>query len=112
MTAQLTFNLASGSVAVNFTTTAANELLSRLKEIVSVLKTKTATVGDSSVRTVAKSIEYQYTGDIFLEVFCNPNIWANPFVAKVFISLRDDRIRLSSEVALTQIIEDVERFLE
>jgi hypothetical protein len=109
----LVFNLAGGSVSCGFTTTAAQELQAKLNEIVQVLKAKTAeTSGGGGKPKQSKPIEYQYTGDVFLEMFCNPNIWANPFVAKVLITLRDDRIRVSSEVELTRIIEDVDRFVE
>ena len=113
MTAQLVFNLAGGSVSCGFTPTAAQELQAKLNEVVQVLKAKTAeTSGSGGKPKQSKPIEYQYTGDVFLEMFCNPNIWANPFVAKVLITLRDDRIRVSSEVELTRIIEDVDRFME
>jgi hypothetical protein len=114
MASPLVFNLTGGSVSCSFTATAATELQAKLKEIVGVLKTKTAEIssGGSSKPKAVKPIEYQYTGDVFLEVFCNPNIWANPFVAKVLLTLRDDRIRISSEIELTRIIEDVDRFLE
>ena len=64
------------------------------------------------VRTPEKSMEYQHTGEIFLEVFCNPNIWPSPFAAKVLITVRDDRIRLTTEAELTQIIEDINQYLE
>ncbi len=114
MTSPLVFNLASGSASCSFPPTAARDLRAKLDEIVQALKTKTAETasGITNKPKPYKPIEYQYTGDIFLEVFCNPNIWANPFVAKVLITLRDDRIRLTSEVELTRIIEDVDRFLE
>ena len=113
MTSQLVFNLAGGSVACGFTLMAAQELQAKLHEIVQILKAKTAQVpGSGSKSSPARPIEYQYTGDVFLEIFCNPNIWANPFVAKVLITLRDDRIRVSCEAELTRIIEDVDRFLE
>lgn len=112
MTSQLVFNLASGSVSCGFTPTAAKELQAKLQEIVSALKAKTAPVpGISGKAKPSPAIEYQYTGDVFLEIFCNPNIWANVFVAKISITLRDDRIRLSSEAELTRIIEDVDRFV-
>jgi ubiquinone/menaquinone biosynthesis C-methylase UbiE len=111
MASQLVFNLASGSVSCGFTLTAAQELQLKLNEIVRVLKAKTIS-GESGKPKPQPPIEYQYTGDVFLEIFCNPNIWANVFVAKVSITLRDDRIRLSSEAELTRIIEDVERFIE
>lgn len=112
MTSQLVFNLANGSVACGFTLTAAQELQTKLHEIVRILKAKTAQTPGSNKPKPERPIEYQYTGDVFLEIFCNPNIWANPFVAKVLITLRDDRIRFSSEVELTRIIEDVDRFVE
>lgn len=114
MSSQLVFNLANGSVSCGFTPTAARELQAKLNEIVQILKAKTAEIAGSAGTKPKqhKPIEYQYTGEVFLEVFCNPNIWANPFVAKVLITLRDDRIRFSSEAELTRIIEDVERFVE
>jgi hypothetical protein len=112
MALPLVFNLASGSVSCGFTATAAQELQSKLNEIARVLKAKPAQTDPSRKPTPHPPIEYQYTGDVFLEVFCNPNIWANVFVAKVSITLRDDRIRLSSETELTRMIEDVERFME
>jgi hypothetical protein len=114
MTAQLVFNLANGSASCSVAPSAARDLRAKLDEIVQTLKTKTAdAAGESKSRPQQyRSIEYQYTGDVFLEVFCNPNIWANPFVAKVLITLRDERIRLSTEIELTRIIEDVDRFLE
>jgi hypothetical protein len=112
MASQLVFNLASGSVSCGFTPTAARELQTKLKEIVSILKAKTTQMSDGGKPNPHPPIEYQYTGDVFLEIFCNPNIWANVFVAKVSITLRDDRIRLSSEAELTRTIEDVDRFME
>ena len=112
MTSQLVFNLAGGSVACGFTLNAAQELQTKLHEIVQILKAKTAQLPVSSGKLSPRPIEYQYTGEVFLEIFCNPNIWANPFVAKVLITLRDDRIRISSEAELTRIIEDVDRFVE
>lgn len=113
METQLVFNLAGGSVSCSFNPTAARELQAKLNLIVQVLKAKPAELaGGGNKPKQHRSIEYQYTGDVFLEIFCNPNIWANPFVAKVLITLRDDRIRLSSEAELTRMIEDVEKFVE
>jgi hypothetical protein len=57
-------------------------------------------------------LEYRHTGDVFLEVFCNPNIWSSPFAAKLLITLRDDRIRLTTEAELTRISEDLAQYLE
>ncbi|MEY3329452.1 MAG: hypothetical protein RLZZ115_2335, partial [Cyanobacteriota bacterium] len=54
----------------------------------------------------------QYTGDVFLEIFCNPNIWPSPFAAKVLITIRDERIKLTTEAELTRIIDDVNQYLD
>jgi len=42
-------------------------------------------------------MEDQYTGEVFMEIFCNPNIYTTPFATKVLVTLRDDRIRLITE---------------
>jgi hypothetical protein len=114
MTSPLVFNLASGSVSFGFTVSAARDLQTQLNQLLQILKAKTAetAIGGGGKSTPHKPIEYQYTGDIFLEIFCNPNIWATPFAAKVLITLRDDRIRLSTEAELTRVIEDVHQFIE
>ncbi len=52
--------------------------------------------------------EYQHMGEVFLEVFCNPNIWANPLVAKVLLTVRDDRLRCTAEMSLSQLRQDIQ----
>ena len=56
-------------------------------------------------------MEYQHTGDIFLEIFCNPNIYPSPFAAKVLVTLRDDRLRITSEAELPRLLEDLDNYL-
>lgn len=109
---QFTINLLEGSVAISFTPQAAKDLqlaLSHLMESLKAIAAKTAPAGRA---TAQKPMEYQYTGDVFLEIFCNPNIWSTPFAAKVLITLRDDRIRLTTEAELSRLIEDVNQYLE
>jgi hypothetical protein len=112
--AQLTLNLVEGSVAFSFTPQSARDLKAALDELMQKLKARTvqATSGGSAKPSPQKPMEYQYTGDVFLEIFCNPNIWSTPFAAKVLITLRDDRIRLTTEAELTRLVEDVDRYLE
>jgi hypothetical protein len=112
--AQLTLNLVEGSVSFSFTPQSARDLKAALDELMQKLKAKTvqATSGGSSKPSPEQSMEYQYTGDVFLEIFCNPNIWSTPFAAKVLITLRDDRIRLTTEAELTRLVEDVNQYLE
>jgi len=57
-------------------------------------------------------MEYRYAGDVFLEVFCNPNIWATPFAAKVLITVRDDRLRVTTEAELSRLRDDLAQYIE
>lgn len=110
---KLTLNLVEGSVAFSFTPEAARNLKTALTGLMESLKTTAAKAVPGGGRaTPQKPMEYQYTGDIFLEIFCNPNIWASPFAAKVLITLRDDRIRLTTEAELSRLVEDINQYLE
>lgn len=110
--APLTINLIQGSVALRFTPHAATNLQTALNELTKLIAVAAQSTAGGGRPTPQKSMEYQYTGDVFLEVFCNPNIWPSLFAAKVLITLRDDRIKLTTEAELTQILNDVQQYLE
>ncbi|HEY9910097.1 MAG TPA: hypothetical protein V6D18_21085 [Thermosynechococcaceae cyanobacterium] len=112
MAGQLTLNLLEGSVSFSFTPAAAREMQSAIAQLINSIKTTTAKATPGVRATPQKPMEYQYTGEVFLEIFCNPNIWPSPFAAKVLITLRDDRIRLTTEAELSRLVEDVNQFLE
>lgn len=109
-TPPLKLNLADGSVAFSFSPEAAKALQAEITTLMDSLKA-TASPGGSKSKP-QKSMEYRHVGEVFLEVFCNPNIWPTPFAAKVLITLRDERIRLNTEAELTRLIEDINLFLE
>ena len=109
---QLTINLVEGSVVFQCSVDTAKAIKEELTKLIVRLKAaSSATVGSQRPER-QDPLEYQYAGDIFLELFCNPNIWPSPFAAKVLITLRDDRIRLTTEAELTQVIEDINQYLE
>lgn len=115
MSPQLMLNLVDGSVSFSFTPQAARDLKTALDELMQRLKaiSAQAAIGGASKKpNPQKPIEYQYTGDVFLEIFCNPNIWPTPFAAKVLLTVRDERIRLTTEAELTRVVEDVNQYLE
>ena len=109
----LTLNLLEGSVSFNFSPQAARDLQAAIDQLMERLKAVAAkpTPGGGKV-TPQPPVEYRYTGDVFLEVFCNPNIWPTPFAAKVLLTIRDLNIRLTTEAELTRIIEDINQYLE
>ena len=94
---------------MTFQPESAQQLQAEISKLMQSLK---AISGASGRPSKQESMEYRYTGDVFLEIFCNPNIYPSPFAAKILITLRDDRIRLTSEAELTQLIEDLNMFLE
>lgn len=111
---QLTLNLIDGSVSFKFSPEAAQELKKEVASLMASLKAvaASATPGAGVKPVRHKSMEYRYTGDIFLEIECNPNIWPSPFAAKVLLTVRDDRLRLTTQAELTRLIEDVNIYLE
>jgi hypothetical protein len=110
---QLTLNLLQGAVSFNFSEAAAQQLQQEIATLMQSLKAiATSTTGAGGRPVKQESMEYRFTGDVFLEIFCNPNIYPSPFAAKVLLTLRDERIRLTSEAELTQLIEDLNIYLE
>lgn len=108
---QLTLNLIEGSVSFNFSPSAARELQAAIAQLMQRLKataTKT-TVGGTNPQP---PMEYRYTGDVFLEIFCNPNIWSSPFAAKVLITIKDASIRITTEADLTRVVDDLNQYLD
>jgi hypothetical protein len=112
MSSQLTLNLIEGSMSFRFSPEAARDLKATLAELMERLKVTANKPIPGGKVTPQKPVEYRYTGDVFLEVFCNPNIWATPFAAKVLITLRDDRIRITTEAELSRVNEDISQYLE
>ncbi len=116
---KFTINLHEGSVAINFSPDSARELQSSINQLMDNLRlTSTKAVANSGAEGAKTKLspqpnfEYQHTGDVFLEIFCNPNIWPSPFAAKVLITLRDERIRLTTEAELSRLIEDINQYLD
>ncbi|WP_035986079.1 hypothetical protein [Leptolyngbya sp. KIOST-1] len=112
MSNPLTLNLPQGSLQFTFSAEAALALKAALGELMTTLKAAAAQGGEPTRRVPQPPMEYRHTGEVFLEVFCNPNIWPSPFAAKALVTLRDDRIRVTTEAELSQIYDDVMAYLE
>ncbi|BAY16941.1 hypothetical protein NIES21_27750 [Anabaenopsis circularis NIES-21] len=109
----LTLNLVEGSVSFSFSAQAARELKAAIDQLMERLKAVAAKpAGGGAKITPQPPLEYRYTGEVFLEIFCNPNIWPTPFAAKVLLTVRDVTIRLTTETELTRLIEDINQYLE
>lgn len=110
--AQLTLNLLQGSVSFSFNPEAARNLQSEINQLMQRLKKIAASAAGGGRPEPQSPMEYRYTGEVFLEIFCNPNIYPSPFAAKVLLTVRDDRLRLTSEAELMRLVEDLGLYLE
>jgi hypothetical protein len=108
----LTLNLIQGSVSFTFSAEAGQKLKAEIAVLMQSLKTIASQASTPGKPKPQPAMEYQHTGEVFLEIFCNPNIYPSPFAAKVLITVRDDRLRLTSEAELTRLIEDLDQYLE
>jgi hypothetical protein len=109
----LTLNLTEGSVSFSFSPQAARELKAAIDELMARLKVVAAKPTPGTGKATPQTpLEYRYTGEVFLEVFCNPNIWPSPFAAKVLLTIRNMGIRLTTEAELTRMVEDINQYLE
>lgn len=110
---QLTLTLLQGSVTFDFTPEAAQDLQQAIADLMNNLKAVASQSTKGGNRpTPQPPMEYRYTGSVFLEVFCNPNIYPSPFAAKVLVTVRDERIRLTTEAELTRLVENINLYLQ
>lgn len=112
MSPQLTLNLIEGSISFNFSPQAAHDLQQQIAQLLHCLKIATTKITPGGKASPQQSLEYRYTGDVFLEIFCNPNIWPTPFAAKVLLTIRDASIRLTTEAELSRLSEDINQYLD
>jgi hypothetical protein len=103
-------NLEGGSVSFQLPIDAAKQLKAELAALARQLSERMA--AGSTPTSPQPPLEYRHAGDVFFEVFCNPNIWPSAFAAKLLITVRDDRIRLVTEAELTQTMESLSLYLE
>ena len=107
---QLCLNLPTGSVAFDFSLEAATELRNALDRLMSSLK-QVATEPSGKRGSAQPTMEFKQREPIFVEVFCNPNIYPSPFAAKVLLTIKSREVRISTEAELSQLLEDVNTFL-
>ncbi len=105
-------NLVEGSVSFCFSPEAAKTLRQEIQALMERMRAIAHAKASGTPLPPQATMEYQHVGEVFLEVFCNPNIWPNPYAAKVLLTVRDDRIRLTTEAELKHLVEDLNQFLE
>ncbi|PSN19264.1 hypothetical protein C7271_08250 [filamentous cyanobacterium CCP5] len=114
MAEQITLHLqGEGAVTFSFSLEAAKQLKRSLADLLTRLKAIAARAGEAQARAQKETpMEFTHAGEVFLEVYCNPNLYPSPFAAKLMVTVRDERIRITGEVDLPRMVEDLNLFME
>ncbi len=112
MSDRIRINLVEGSVSFWFSREAAQSLRAAINNLMDSMRAIASAKSSGSPISAQPVMEYQHVGEVFCEVFCNPNIWPNPYAAKVLLTVRDEFIRLTTEAELSRLIEDLNQFID
>lgn len=112
MSDRFCINLGEGSVAFRFPRDAAQSLRAAINNLMDSMRAIAAARASGRQVSPQPVMEYQHVGEVFCEVFCNPNIWPNSHAAKVLLTVRNESIRLTTEAELSRLIEDLNQFLD
>jgi hypothetical protein len=103
-------HLSDGSIAFACEPEAAHALDTALTNLLASFKA--AVANNTQTNGALPPLEFRHNGAVFFEVFCNPNIWPNPFAAKLLITIKDANMHLSTEADLAQLRDDLSSYLE
>lgn len=102
-----TFNFPGGAISVPLPLSAVTRLESELQVLIDRFRTASAQTGK---KIPQPNMEYCYREGIYLELFCNPNLWPSPFAARVLMTFKADEFRVSAELELSQLREDIQQY--
>lgn len=105
----LTFQTADGSVSVAMDLVQAQTLQQSLDSLVQHLKEVAATSGQK--KTPHPATEHSHRGEVYFELFCNPNIWPSPYAAKALVTIKSPVLKVSTEVELSRFRDDLQEFM-
>ncbi len=98
----LVLNLPEGSLGVALNRQAAADLREQLERLKQCWQ--------QPVPPPRPELNWSYTDTVYLEFFCNPNLWPSPFAAQVLVTVRHPQVQVSTQIGLPQLLEDVALF--
>ncbi|CAI5492552.1 unnamed protein product [Closterium sp. Naga37s-1] len=110
--APIAFQIGETSLSIPFSVEKAKALDAAISTLLQTFREKEKATRPQRWTTM----EYRHAGDVsngdvFIEIFCNPNAYANAFQAKALITVKDDRMKFTSEGALSAIKANVDEYL-
>jgi hypothetical protein len=106
---QFVLNIATGSISFPLAADGAHALNDALHQMMERLQG--AASQGKKLPQPSVDVNFQQEG-LLLNLFCNPNIWPAPHAARVLITLKTDVMRVSTEVELPRLLEDLSDYLE
>jgi hypothetical protein len=93
-----------------FSLEAATALGDQINELIASFKAIAGSAKEGK-RSIQKSLDYLYEDDkLRVQIECNPNVFPNAFNAKVYVTVDDGTIKVSSQAMLTQLIDNVKGY--
>ncbi|MFM2430864.1 MAG: hypothetical protein RLZZ511_2077 [Cyanobacteriota bacterium] len=106
---QLQLHLPNGAVTFDFSLEAATALQAALEQLMQTLR-QVATPPAGQRPQPQPVMEFRQRDPIDLEVFCNPNMYPTPFAAQILLTIKTPTLRISTEMPLSQLREDVQQY--
>jgi hypothetical protein len=110
---QLQLHLPQGAVTFDFSLEAATALQQALDQLMQRLRqvaTHSTTPGGGQRPDPQPALEWRHRDPIDIEVFCNPNMYSTPFAAQILLTLKTPSLRISTEMPLSQLSEDIQQY--
>lgn len=93
----LVLHLPEGAIKVVFSPVAAADLADQLQRLKYSWQHPTP----------RPELNFVFNDTVYLELFCNPNVWPSPFAAQVLVTVRHPHVQVSTQMSLPQLLEDV-----
>lgn len=104
-------HLDTGSVTFPLSPAAAHDFQTSMEVLKERLRAATQP-SNGQPKQAQPAVEFRQRGEVFVEVFCNPNIWPSAHAARLLITLKANGVKLSTETDFTRLLEDLAQFLE
>jgi hypothetical protein len=93
-----------------FSLEAATQLGEQVNELIASFKAIAESAKEGK-RSLQKSLDYRHEENcLTVKIECNPNVFPNAFNAKVYITVDDGVVKVSSQAMLTRLIDNVKAY--
>jgi hypothetical protein len=93
-----------------FSLEAATQLGEQINELIGSFKAIAESAKEGK-RSIQKSLDFCHEeNSLIVSIECNPNVFPNAFNAKVYVTVDDGIVKVSSQAMLTRLIDNVKAY--